>query len=339
MQSLITNLLLCCTLTACSGKVENVGASGGGCPSAPPVTGAQCTAPWTSSGGVQGASAHCSWGDDPRPACRTAALCQTDGTWLVTAPTAAACSEPALSSACPSTPPSSGTTCTDATVACWYEDGTRCGCSGCKGGSGYPVCQIVSPPEWSCATPGSGCPTTMPQAGSPCSTPDASCGPDCNLVITCKDGVWQWRAGSCPICAAPDTPIATPTGDRAIAALGIGDLVYSVDDGAIVAVPIVRAGRTPVRNHWVVRVELDSGAVLEISPGHPTADGRSFGDLTAGSRLDMEHEIVAARLVPYEHDATYDILPGSSTGTYFAAGALIGSTLSDRTTLDHVSLP
>src|ERR1041385_2044705 len=119
MQSLITNLLLCCTLTACSGKVENVGASGGGCPSAPPVTGAQCTAPWTSSGGVQGASAHCSWGDDPRPACRTAALCQTDGTWLVTAPTAAACSEPALSSACPSTPPSSGTTCTDATVACW----------------------------------------------------------------------------------------------------------------------------------------------------------------------------------------------------------------------------
>jgi hypothetical protein len=31
--------------------------------------------------------------------------------------------------------------------------------------------------------------------------------------------------------------------------------------------------------------------------------------------------------VPYEHPFTYDILPGSESGTYFASGALIGSTL------------
>jgi hypothetical protein len=37
--------------------------------------------------------------------------------------------------------------------------------------------------------------------------------------------------------------------------------------------------------------------------------------------------VMAARLVPYTHEATYDILPGSSTGAYFAAGALVGSTL------------
>lgn len=79
-----------------------------------------------------------------------------------------------------------------------------------------------------------------------------------------------------------------------------------------------------------MRIMLANGAVLEVSPGHPTADGRIFGDLKAGSHLDSQHEIVSAELVPYQHDATYDVLPSSSTGTYFAAGALIGSTLFDR---------
>ena len=32
-------------------------------------------------------------------------------------------------------------------------------------------------------------------------------------------------------------------------------------------------------------------------------------------------------LIPYAYDRTYDILPSSSTGSYFAAGALLGSTL------------
>lgn len=139
--------------------------------------------------------------------------------------------------------------------------------------------------------------------------------------------MWQWLHGNCPICAAPDTPIATPGGDRPIASLRVGDLVYSVDHDEIVAVPILEIGRTPVVGHHVVRVVLDSGAVLEISPGHPTADGRTFGDLAAGSRLDDQHGVVSAAIVPYDHDATYDILPASDTGTYYAAGTLIGSTL------------
>jgi hypothetical protein len=32
-------------------------------------------------------------------------------------------------------------------------------------------------------------------------------------------------------------------------------------------------------------------------------------------------------IVPYGHPYTYDILPASKSGTYFAAGVLIGSTL------------
>ncbi len=146
--------------------------------------------------------------------------------------------------------------------------------------------------------------------------------------MVCRGGVWQWSYCQfcCPVCAAPDTPIATPSGDRPIASLRPGDLVYSVHEGAIIAVPVLRTGNTPVTNHRVVRVVLDGGAVLEISPGHPTADGRTFGDLVRGNKLDDSHVVRSAELVPYRFEATYDILPASSTGTYFAAGALVGST-------------
>ena len=192
----------------------------------------------------------------------------------------------------------------------------------------YPMCSPVDPPQWARWAPGAGCPEKIPQAGAPCTKAGASCGVDCNLAVVCQGGVWQWGRGFCPICAAPDTPIATPSGNRPIVGLRIGDLVYSVDHDAIVAVPVVLVGHTPVRAHRVVRVELGGGGVLEISPGHPTADGRHFGDLVTGSLLDEQHEVISARLMPYAYDATYDILPDSSTGTYFAAGALIGSTLS-----------
>ena len=139
--------------------------------------------------------------------------------------------------------------------------------------------------------------------------------------------------GTCPLgcaplckCASPDTPIATPTGDIPIAQLRAGDLVYSVDGNAVKVVPILRVHRTAVRQHHVQRIELASGAVLEISGGHPTADGRSFADLHAGAKLDGV-TITSATSIPYAPDFTYDILPASDTGAYFAAGLLIGSTL------------
>ena len=71
---------------------------------------------------------------------------------------------------------------------------------------------------------------------------------------------------------------------------------------------------------------LAGGAVLEISDIHPTADGRLFADLRAGGSL-YGMEILDSRIIPYTHPYTYDILPDSDTGTYFAGGALIGSTL------------
>jgi Hint domain-containing protein len=195
----------------------------------------------------------------------------------------------------------------------------------------YPVCRPIQPAQWFCTAPRAGCPANTPQAGTVCNMPGLDCSRDCDLVVRCSGGVWEWIQGACPICASPDTPIATPDGDRPIASLRVGDLVYSVDHEAIVAVPLVLVGRTPVAAHHVMRVVLADGAVLEMSPGHPTADGRPFGELAAGSALDDDHIVVSADLVPYKHDATYDVLPASSTGIYFAAGARVASTLrSDR---------
>jgi hypothetical protein len=120
--------------------------------------------------------------------------------------------------------------------------------------------------------------------------------------------------------------VATPSGEKPIASLVEGDLVYSVHRGAMMAVPIRTTQRMSVTNHFMMRVELADGRIIEISPGHPTADGYSFADLTRGSSLGGVM-VVDVKRVPYDHPFTHDILPNSDTGTYFAAGALIGSTM------------
>jgi len=66
--------------------------------------------------------------------------------------------------------------------------------------------------------------------------------------------------------------------------------------------------------------------VLLASPGHRAADGRPLGTLASGDRLDGS-TIVSWELVPYGNDRTYDILPAGPTGTYWANGILLASTL------------
>jgi hypothetical protein len=102
--------------------------------------------------------------------------------------------------------------------------------------------------------------------------------------------------------------------------------VYSVDHGALMLVPIARVNRVPVQNHHVMHVVLNSGVVLEISPGHPLTDGRRLGDLRAGDVIDHA-TVISAELVAYVHEFTYDILPASDTGFYVAGGVLLASTL------------
>ena len=72
------------------------------------------------------------------------------------------------------------------------------------------------------------------------------------------------------------------------------------------------------------RIQRPSNS-LEIRGPHPTLDGRSFADLAVGDMLDGV-PIVEVQLVAYHHSFTYDILPASDTGAYFAGGVAIGST-------------
>jgi len=141
--------------------------------------------------------------------------------------------------------------------------------------------------------------------------------------------------GTCPlgcaqcVCTAPNTPIATPSGDRSISELKAYDLVYSVHHGKIVAVPIILTNRVPVTGpHHMVEVRLNNDRLLSISPSHPTADGRTFADLSNGDLLDGV-AITSVRRVPYTEAYTYDILPDSDSGTYFAGSVQIGSTLAE----------
>lgn len=194
-----------------------------------------------------------------------------------------------------------------------FCDNGTCGMAPCNGG-------VCNDPEFCCGT-------QCCDAGMLCCVvPAGPVGPPTCTMPT--------DAGSCPpgnpgsVCAAPDTPVATPTGDRAIADLRVGDLVYSMHRDSLVAVPIERIHRTAVTHHRVMRVRLNNGAELMISPGHPTADGETFAQLTRGDVM-YGPTVVEVALVPYPHAFTHDILPASDSGAYFTAGALIGSTLAD----------
>jgi hypothetical protein len=156
--------------------------------------------------------------------------------------------------------------------------------------------------------------------GGPIKGPD----PHDNL----SDGVCGGAGAICSVCrcAAADTPIATPRGEVAIADVAVGDLVYSLHQGTVQAVPVIEVRRVAVHDHTMVTVTLDDGRRVSMSPLHPTGDGRVFGELAAGARLG-DAAVSAVVLEPYASRFTHDILPASDTGTYLAAGALVGSTL------------
>jgi len=176
---------------------------------------------------------------------------------------------------------------------------------------------------------------------NPCGTQtlDCSCGssicPTANPSTNCSQAYPSQGTLVCVgggVCASPDTPIATPDGNVPIADLKPGDVVYSSDDAALVAVPLIRVTRRAVSHHFVVHLRTSRGSELTISAPHPTADGRTFGDLKVGDSLDGD-TIVARALVPYPFGYTYDILPASPSGTYVANGLLIGSTLAERSSI------
>ena len=92
-------------------------------------------------------------------------------------------------------------------------------------------------------------------------------------------------------------------------------------------VTISKTGKTPSPpEHMMVHLVLEDKRELYASQNHPTSDGRLLGNLVSGDFLDGS-KIKSVKLVSYNGTYTYDILPSGDTGTYWADGILVDSTL------------
>jgi hypothetical protein len=132
----------------------------------------------------------------------------------------------------------------------------------------------------------------------------------------------------CPICLARGTRIATPDGEPRVEDLRPGMTVWTTDElGRRAVGRILTVGSTPVpTTHRVVHLVLSDGRTVDVSPGHPLPDGRRLGDLRPGDPVDGA-TVVSAGLVSYDGGVTFDLLPSGPTGTYWANGILLASTL------------
>ncbi|MBI3955550.1 hypothetical protein HY338_03830, partial [Candidatus Gottesmanbacteria bacterium] len=132
----------------------------------------------------------------------------------------------------------------------------------------------------------------------------------------------------CPICLASNTYISTPQGSVKVTDLKVGMPVWSVDkDGNKITVPILKLSKTRVpQNHRVNHLVLSDGRSLDVSPIHPDISGNPVTLLKPGDTYDKS-VVLENTLIPYWDNYTYDLLPYSETGFYFANDILLQSTL------------
>ncbi len=134
-----------------------------------------------------------------------------------------------------------------------------------------------------------------------------------------------------PICLTKGTLIDTPGGPVLVEQLHQGMAVWTVDNsGKRIASAVVETSVISVPSSFqVIKVRLNDGRTVTASPGHPTAKGRALGDYQVGDTLDGALVITVEHVI-YIGGATYDLLPGGSTGLYWANGVLLMSTLATK---------
>ena len=138
----------------------------------------------------------------------------------------------------------------------------------------------------------------------------------------------ETSVNTCPICLVKGTLIDTPQGQIPVEKLNKGMIIWTLDvSGDRIAKEIIETAFTIVPSPFhVIRMELNDGRSVTASPGHPTANGKAIVDYLVGDALDGA-EVITITDVIYENGSTYDILPDSATGVYWANGILLGSTL------------
>ena len=134
--------------------------------------------------------------------------------------------------------------------------------------------------------------------------------------------------GGCPICLSANSVIKTPNGDVNVKDIRDGMVVWSTNsNGIMIKSKVVKINNVFVGDtQKIIDLQLDDGRELFVSPNHPTYDGRIIADLKVGEKYDGS-TVKSTKLVQYKYEFTYDILPDSQTGNYFANGILVGSTL------------
>ena len=150
-------------------------------------------------------------------------------------------------------------------------------------------------------------------------------------TITFNKVVGQPPYGGCPKCLAGNSLIDTPSGLVLVKDLQVGMSVWTTDKtGQRVSGVITKTSKVPVPlTHQMVHLVLNDGRELFVSPGHPTTDGRTVGDLILDDLYDGA-SVVSIERVSYSDGATYDLLPSGETGFYWANGVLLGSTLRSK---------
>ena len=108
----------------------------------------------------------------------------------------------------------------------------------------------------------------------------------------------------------------------------VGVQVWSVNsEGDKILSNVLRVSHTPTPpRHHVVHLVLSDDREVWVSPNHPTVTGLRIADLKPGDYYDGSRVKIAENVLYWDTN-TYDLLPDSDTGFYYANGILLGSTL------------
>ena len=152
------------------------------------------------------------------------------------------------------------------------------------------------------------------------------------FVYKGSDGGWYDKTGESP-CFAAGTPIATPSGEKAIESIAVGEAVYSWDAEAkeVVVGAVTRTKRRAGKR--VGTLTFEDGRTVDVTGNHPFYVVRT-GEWVEAARLEpgtvvlelRNGAVAETRLVAkteFAREAVVYDLTVTTHHDYFAAGVLV----------------